>query len=66
LSYREQELLGRALRSEEAREVTGMGLRLTRIVLLQPTLDANYNIAKTRTYAWPGLAGAKVAERRPE
>ena len=54
LSYREQELLGRALRAEEAREVTGMARRLARIVLLQPILDANYTIAKAHAYAWPG------------
>ncbi|MGD1000116.1 MAG: type ISP restriction/modification enzyme [Candidatus Brocadiia bacterium] len=62
LSYREQELLGRALKAEEAREVTAMARRLARIVLLQPTLDANYTIAKSHAYAWPGVAeaGAKA------
>jgi hypothetical protein len=52
LSYREQELLGRPLRADEAREVTGMARRLARIVLLQPTLDANYRLVKTHAYAW--------------
>ena len=58
LSYREQELLRRALRAEEAREVTGMARRLGRIVLLQPTLDANYRIAAAHAYAWPKAAEA--------
>lgn len=53
LSYREQELLGRGLKSEEAREVTGMARRLGRIVLLQPVLDANYQLAAKHVYAWP-------------
>ncbi len=53
LSYREEKLLGRALKAEEAREVTGMARRLTRIVLLQPTLDANYQLAAKHAYAWP-------------
>jgi hypothetical protein len=61
LSYREQTLLGRPLKADEAREVTGMARRLARIVLLQPTLDANYRLAKAHAYAWPKNAdeGAK-------
>lgn len=53
LSYREQELLGRALKSEEAREVTGMARRLARVVLLQPILDANYGLVTAHACAWP-------------
>ncbi|HUU31133.1 MAG TPA: type ISP restriction/modification enzyme, partial [Phycisphaerae bacterium] len=56
LSYRERELLGRALRSEEAREVTGMARRLAALVLLQPALDDNYRRVKASAYAWPGAA----------
>ena len=52
LSYREQELLGRPLRSEEAREVTAMVRRLAGIILLQPALDANYHRVKTNSYDW--------------
>ena len=54
LSYREEELLGRALRREEAREVTGMACRLAAIVLLQPPLDENYRRVAAHAYAWPG------------
>ena len=54
LSYREDKLLGRPLKSEEAREVTAMARRLTAIVLLQPALDENYRRAAAKAYAWPG------------
>ena len=53
LSYREQELLKRPLRSEEAREVTAMTRRLAAILLLQPALDDNYGLVKAHAYAWP-------------
>ncbi|MCX5685096.1 MAG: hypothetical protein NT049_15640 [Planctomycetota bacterium] len=52
LSYREQELLGRALRPEDAREVTAMTRRLAAIILLQPALDENYRRVKASAYAW--------------
>jgi hypothetical protein len=52
LSYREHELLGRALNSDEAREVTRMASRITALILLQPELDANYQRVKAKTFAW--------------
>jgi hypothetical protein len=52
LSYREEELLGRALRAEEAREVMNMTRRLAAIVLMQPALDKNYRRVKAATYSW--------------
>ena len=54
LSYREEELLGRALRAHEAREAAAIARRLSAIVLLQPQLDANYQNAKQSAYPWPG------------
>ena len=54
LSYRELELLGRALKPEEAREVMNIARRLTAIVLMQPALDENYRQVKAATYEWPG------------
>jgi hypothetical protein len=54
LSYREQELLGRPLRAEEAREVTNLVRRLAAIVLLQPALDENYGCVKAHAFPWPG------------
>jgi hypothetical protein len=59
LSYREQELLGRALQADEAREVTGMVRRLAQIVLLQPALDVNYKTIKANTYSWPNTPNTK-------
>ena len=53
LSYREDEILGRALKPEEAREVTNMARRLAAIILMQPALDENYRQVKAATYAWP-------------
>jgi hypothetical protein len=53
LSYRELELLGRALTPEEAREVMNMARRIAAIVLLEPALDANYQAVKNSTYLWP-------------
>ncbi len=56
LSYREDEILGRALKPEETREVTNMARRLAAIILLQPTLDENYRLVKAAAYAWPTKA----------
>jgi len=52
LSYREQELLGRALKSEEAREVTAMVRRIAALILMQPALDENYRQVAEKAYDW--------------
>ncbi len=57
LSYREEKLLGRALKPEEAREVTNMARRLAAIVLMQPALDKNYRDIKDHAYPWPSATG---------
>jgi Type ISP C-terminal specificity domain len=49
LSYREFELLGRALTPDEAREVTHMARRIAALILLQPELDRNYQAVKAAT-----------------
>jgi hypothetical protein len=49
LSYREQELLGRALTADEAREVTHMARRIAALILLQLELDQNYQAVKSAT-----------------
>ncbi|HEX9990525.1 MAG TPA: type ISP restriction/modification enzyme [Chloroflexia bacterium] len=54
LSYREKELLGRALSAEEAMEVTGMARRIAAILLLEPKLDENYRLTKESAYSWAG------------
>jgi hypothetical protein len=51
LSYREFELLGRALTPDEAREVTHMARRIAALILLQPELDKNYQAVKSATVA---------------
>ena len=60
LSYRERGLLSRALRADEAREVTAMARRLAAIVLMQPALDDNYRRVAANAYAWPGTASEGV------
>lgn len=52
LSYRENGLLGRPLTSDEVREVTNMARRVAAIILLQPTLDENYEQCKKSAYKW--------------
>ena len=52
LSYREQKVLGRDLRMDEARYVTEMVRRIAAILLLQPALDANYLDIKEHTFDW--------------
>ncbi len=53
LSYRELELLDRPLTPDEAREVMNIARRIAAIVLLEPVLDANYQVVKDETYSWP-------------
>ncbi len=51
LSYREERVLGRSLKPEEAYEVMHMARRILAIVLLEPTLNANYRAVKRESYA---------------
>ncbi len=53
LSYREKAVLGRDLKPEEVMEVTNIARRIAAIVLLQPKLDANYQVVRSSTYDWP-------------
>jgi len=57
LSYRENGLLGRPLTSDEVREVTNMSRRVAAIILLQPTLDENYEQCKKSAYKWTTKPG---------
>jgi len=52
LSYREGKLLGRSLTKDEVRYVQEMAQRIAAILLLEPTLDANYQAVKERAYPW--------------
>jgi hypothetical protein len=56
LSYREFELLGRALSPDEAREVTHMARRIAALILLQPELDKNYQAVKSASISWSDFA----------
>jgi len=53
LSYREEEILGRPLSKQEAREFTNIATSVAQLLLLQPRLDRNYADAIESTYAWP-------------
>ncbi len=55
LSYRERNLLGRALTLAELTEVMHMTRRIAALLLLQPALDANYQAVKAAAYVWPKL-----------
>jgi REP element-mobilizing transposase RayT len=52
LSYREEKLLGRPLSKDEVRYVQEMARRIAAILLLEPTLDANYRAVKEHAYPW--------------
>ena len=53
LSYREYKLLGRPLTMDEAHEVMNIARRIASILLLEPSLDANYQAIRNKTYTWP-------------
>jgi len=52
LSYREYEVLGHSLTPEEAREFTTIARRIAALILLEPSLDANYKTIKKNSYKW--------------
>ena len=60
LSYREEALLGRALSSEEARQVTDMVRRIAVLRLMEPTLDRNYEAIKAATFEWKRTTPQRV------
>ncbi len=52
LSYREESILGRAIKPEEAREVMNMARRISALILMQPELNANYKAIKAKPWHW--------------
>jgi len=52
LSYREKQILGRGLKTEEVHEVMNMARRIAAIILLQPALDVNYKTVKKSIFNW--------------
>jgi hypothetical protein len=53
LSYREREILGRGLTTDEVHAVTAIARRIAAIILLEPKLDANHDAITASTYRWP-------------
>jgi hypothetical protein len=53
LSYREEKVLGRALRPDEVAYVGEMCRRIAAILLMGPELDANYAAVKADVWPWP-------------
>jgi hypothetical protein len=52
LSYREKDVLGRALKPEEVAYVSETIRRIAAILLHSPALDANYETAKASAVEW--------------
>ena len=66
LSYREFEVMGRALSVDEARKATAIVRRLAALVILSPELDANYRAVLDAQYQWLGGTTRMVAASLPE
>lgn len=66
LSYREQSVLGRALKLDEALYVSEMVRRIAAILMMGPALDANYRAcaADAQTYEQLGLSRDAARERK--
>lgn len=58
LSYREEEVLGRPLRVNEALEVSGMSKRITALLLLEHDLDESYERVKESARPRPETDGS--------
>ena len=52
LSYRELKLVGRPLNKDEVRYVQEIVRRIAAILLLNPSLDSNYQAVKADTFPW--------------
>jgi hypothetical protein len=60
LSYREQPLLGRALKPEEVREVTNIARRIAGILLMERELDAGYREVREDPGNDAGMLGRDI------
>ena len=65
LSYRESDVLGRALRGDEILHFAQTARRITEILSMGPTLDAAHNTAKTHATALNGDEPAAPAAAAP-
>lgn len=52
LSYREKDILGRALKPDEVAYVSEIVRRIAAVLLLSPALDSNYEGIKANTLEW--------------
>lgn len=52
LSYRENSIIGRALKKDEAREITNIARRISAILLMGELLNKNYSNIKSKPYEW--------------
>jgi hypothetical protein len=52
LSYRENQILGRPLKPDEAEEIVHIARRIAALRLMTPTLNANYQAIKQAVYHW--------------
>lgn len=52
LSYRERKILGRGLNVVEVREVTDIARRVASILMMYPSLNKNYSLAKDSAQSW--------------
>jgi hypothetical protein len=58
LSYRDQTVLGRVLKPDEAAYVSEMVRRVAGILLMGPSLDSNYAASKAAVMEWPPASAA--------
>ena len=56
LSYREEQVLGRPISKDEAREFTHLVRRIAALILLEPMLDKNYLAVRAKFYPWKPAA----------
>ena len=56
LSYREEEVLRRAISKDEAREFMHIVRRIAALLLLEPALDESYAVNKGKFYPWQPVA----------
>jgi hypothetical protein len=64
LSYRDKKVLGRGLSLDEIGEVRDIARRVAAILLMEPSLDANYQAVKSSTHKWTSPENAATGQSR--
>ncbi|MDA8064547.1 MAG: N-6 DNA methylase [Thermaerobacter sp.] len=62
LSYRQKEILDRSLSKEEVRQLSDIAQRIATLLMLGPSLDANYAAVKASVWAGPSAEGRERAQ----